>query len=142
MPTYTYQCEGGHVFERYLRLSQLDDRQWCESCNRAMTRIITVPALAFAQPEIRYDSPIDGRPITSWAQRREDLDRNHCQPYDPEMKTDANNRVKESTQNLEKAMGETVEAQIEKMPSKKREKLYNEITRAGAEVEYHRATKE
>lgn len=33
-----------------------------------------------------YNSPIDGRPITSRSHRREDLRRNGCVEYDPSMK--------------------------------------------------------
>ena len=45
---------------------------------------VTTPMIVSDIPE--YRSPIDGRPITSRSQRREDLKRNGCVEYEPSMK--------------------------------------------------------
>jgi hypothetical protein len=45
---------------------------------------VVMPMILSDIPE--YQSPIDGRPITSRSHRREDLKRNNCVPYEPSMK--------------------------------------------------------
>ena len=45
---------------------------------------LVMPTVISDIPE--YRSPIDGRPITSRSQRREDLKRNGCVEYEPSMK--------------------------------------------------------
>lgn len=132
MPTYTYECSNGHPFERSLPVAQYRDPQTCE-CGSPGQRTITAPALAYAQRECRYDSPIDGRAITSWRQREEDLKRNSCQEYDPEMRKDYHRRIEREQNALERSIETTVEAEIERMPGRKREQLHNEL-HAGAEA--------
>jgi hypothetical protein len=103
-------------------------------------RLICAPLLVKAQPECRYDSPIDGTPITTWRQRRTDLDRHNCQPYDPEMKTDAVRRRQEKDAAIERSVDATVEEAFEKMPTKTRAKLASEVTDQGADCSYLRGT--
>lgn len=104
--------------------------QICE-CGKKAKRVISAPMLAYAQRDCIYDSPIDGRPITSWAQRKEDLARNGCEEYDPGVKQDYHRRVKREQNALERQLDDTIEAEIDKMPTRKREKLQNELD-AGA----------
>ncbi|MBM3491280.1 MAG: hypothetical protein FJX68_12695 [Alphaproteobacteria bacterium] len=89
--------------------------------------------------DIHYDSPIDGRPITSERARADDLARSNCIPYDPGMKQDAACRRAEADAALERRIDDTVEAEIEKMPSEKRERLQRELD-GGMEVEPLRLT--
>lgn len=98
-------------------------------------QIISAPTLVWGQPECRYDSPIDGTPITSYAQRQEDMKRNNCREYDPEMKKDAQRRLQEGEQSLNKAVGESVEEAIAKMPTAKRGKLYSELAEQGVSAD-------
>jgi putative FmdB family regulatory protein len=130
MPTYVYECPRGHTFERILRVADHATPQRCD-CGRSSQRIITAPTL-FVKQEIRYDSPIDGRAITSMKARRDDLARNNCQEYDPEMKKDYKRRIERQQAALEKSVESTVEATIEQMPARKRERLESEL-RAGAD---------
>lgn len=44
---------------------------------------LAVPMVTPVMPE--YASPIDGRAITTRHERREDLKRNNCVPYEPSM---------------------------------------------------------
>lgn len=44
---------------------------------------VPVPMVTPAMPE--YTSPIDGRPITTRHERREDLKRNNCVEYEPSL---------------------------------------------------------
>lgn len=132
MPTYEYSCPAGHQFERVLPVADYRTPQTCD-CGKQGRRIISLPALTFAQPEARYDSPIDGKPITTWKKRRDDLARHGCREYDPGMRQDNDRRLVREQEKLERALDATVEEEIEKMPSAKRERLENEL-KHGADV--------
>lgn len=123
---YEYICPCGAEFERMLPVAEYQTPQICE-CGRKAKRVISAPMLAFAQRECRYDSPVDGRPITTWAERKEDLLRNGCSEYDPEMKKDYHRRLEREQNALERKFDSTIEAEIERMPGRKREKLQNEL---------------
>jgi putative FmdB family regulatory protein len=131
MPIYTYECPRGHIFERILKVADYMDPQMCEMCCGWGKKVITVPTV-FTSKDVCYDSPIDGRPITSMRARLDDLARNNCTPYDPEMKTDYSRRVEREQLRLEKSVEATVEAAIEAMPPRKREKLEAEL-KSGAD---------
>jgi hypothetical protein len=96
--------------------------------------------LVRAAQDVCYDSPIDGRPITSWDARQEDLKRSNCRPYDPEMKTDAARFRKEQDAALDQSIDAHVEQAIEKMPTAQRGKLYSELTSQGIGLDYTRTT--
>ena len=81
----------------------------------------------FVRPDVHYDSPIDGRPITSQAARIEDLKRAGCIEYDPGMRQDADRRLQESEQKLDSKVDQFVEREIATMPARKREKLAAEL---------------
>jgi hypothetical protein len=51
------------------------------------------------------------------------------------MKLDAEKFRRRSEETLEKSIDETVESEFEKMPSRKREQLSNELLNAGATIE-------
>jgi len=131
MATYVYECPNGHTFERILRIADYAKPQKCQ-CGRRGRKIITAPTV-FASKDICYDSPIDGRPITSMKARLDDLARNNCTEYDPEIKKDYARRVEREQVQLERSVEATVEETIQKMPVRKRERLEAEL-RAGADV--------
>lgn len=89
-------------------------------------RFIQAP-MFFGIKDICYDSPIDGRPITSMAARREDLARSGCVEYDPEMRRDADNRQKEADAALDRSVDNLVEAEFSAMPVRKKEALAAEL---------------
>mgnify|MGYP000001543302 CR=1 FL=1 len=128
---YEYECPNGHTFERVLRVVDYLLPQMCE-CGQWGKKIISAPTI-FASTDVCYDSPIDGRPITSMKARLDDLARSHCTPYDPEIKKDYTRRIERQQAALEKSVEATVEATIEQMPARKRERLESEL-RAGADV--------
>lgn len=141
MPIYSYICEKGHRFTRFLTVA--NHRRWlsCE-CGVLAEQVITAPLMVKACADVCYDSPIDGKPITSWAAREEDLKRNNCRPYDPEMKTDYQNRIKEADAKLDQAVEATVEEFIEKLPTQKRGQLQSELLDQSFDTAYARSTKE
>lgn len=79
MPLYEYSCERCQATETAFRhVEQRHDAP--THCNKPMQKLIT-PAMV--RPEIAaFQSPIDGRPINSRKQWREDLKRNQCRPWE------------------------------------------------------------
>lgn len=140
MPMYDLKCEAGHLFERYLKFDQLDDVQKCD-CGAVGARVILRAPMGFVQPDICYDSPIDGRPITSKHSREDDLKRHGCIEYDPGMRQDADRRRQDMENALDKSVDATVEREFSTMPARKREKLESEL-KAGAAAETVRLTPE
>lgn len=138
MPLYEYECPNGHSLEIRLPLSEYNAPQTC-FCGSPAQRVITKPAYGFASRDICYDSPIDGTPITSLRARANDLAKHDCIPYDPEMRKDAARNRERSQRELERKIDETVEAEIERMPSRKREQLASELS-SGADVTIERST--
>jgi len=138
MPTYEYECACGNTFERILPAREYKAEQWCH-CGLQGRKIISRPMLVSVKQDVCYDSPIDGRPITSWAQRREDLARNGCQEYDPMMRQDYDRRLKREDAELDSKIEATVEEEIQKMPSRKKELLAQAID-SGASPTPERST--
>ena len=139
MPLYEYQCGAGHIFERYLTLAHFQNWAPCV-CGFIGLQRITAPMMVKVAQDVCYDSPIDGRPITSWSAREEDLKRNHCRPYDPAMKQDAARFREDSQAKVEAAMDETVAEAITKMPTKERAHLYSDLTEKNLTAEVIRTT--
>lgn len=126
MPVYDLECPKGHQLERFIALEHFEDTQRC-TCGEVTRRVIRAPRLVRAAQDLCYDSPIDGRPITSHAARQEDLKRSGCEAYDPGVKADYARRIRESDAALERTMGHSVEAAIQQMPSATRARLYAEM---------------
>lgn len=124
---YEYACPNGHHFERVLPVADYQSKQACEICGTTGRRVISLPRLVTSQPECNYLSPIDERPITSFAQRRDDMARSGCREYDPGMRLDAEKFRKESQEKLERNVDDTVERHIDSLPGRKREALNNEL---------------
>ena len=137
MPVYRLKCENGHEFDRYLKLDHYNDPQICE-CGKKAKRIIMPVMLAPMFED--YQSPIDGRPITSKQKRHDDLRRNNCIEYDPGMLQDYNARCEEADKQLDKKVDAFVEKEISSMSSDKRNSLARELS--GTELKYERLTKE
>lgn len=140
MPTYSYACPRGHTFEYVCSMKDHKRARKCE-CGSVALQIIDRPVFGWAQRDCRYDSPIDGRPITSWAQRRDDLARNGCQEYDPEMKKDADRARMARDAALDRSVDITVESAYEKLSGPQRERLGNELA-SGIDVAITRPTPE
>lgn len=139
MPRYEYRCANQHTTQRVCSVREHDSVISCPACSLVAQQIITAPVLVTAQPDIGYDSPIDGAHITSWQARREDLKRHECVEYDPGMKQDAARRERESEQALERSVETHIESTIAKMPTKQRAALYSELTEQGKTAEIVRS---
>jgi len=101
-------------------------------------QVIGAPVMVKARQDVCYDSPIDGRPVTSWHARQEDLKRHDCIEYDPEMNKDAVRRRKESEAAFDHSVEETAKTLVAKLPPKKRAALKKEIVNQGATMEVQR----
>lgn len=122
---YEYECAAGHVFELHRPVAESALPALCE-CGLTAPRIISATR-GYVQRECRYDSPVDGRPISSWAERREDLARNDCIEYDPEMKKDAARFREASQKKLEDSVDASVEQAVMRMSGRQRERLGAEL---------------
>lgn len=138
MPLHDHRCPvGPHYFEAEVPWDQRTapcPHHFCEG-----ERVFLKFPAAFVQGDICYDSPIDGRPITSKQARLEDLRRNNCVEYEPGMRQDAERRRRESEAELDRSVDATVEEFFATAPARKLEKLDQEL-RAGASVEIKRDT--
>ena len=84
-----------------------------------------------------YESPIDGRVISSRTQHREDLIRSGCVEYEPSMKQEMERKRISEDAALDKKVDAHVEETIYKMPARKREKLESEL-QSGVDIELTR----
>ena len=134
---YEYRCRNGHEFERVLPVADYQTPQRCE-CGAEGRRVLSLPRLMVKQ-DVRYDSPVTGAPITSERARREDLARHNCIEYEPGMRQDYERRVVEDERKLDKVVDATVEAEISRMPARKRERLEAEL-KGGSDVTVERLT--
>ena len=131
MPTYEFLCDKGHKFDRYLKLKDYRVPQTCE-CGAESRKLMSTPMIA---PSFEaYESPIDGKPITSKQKRIEDLAKSGCVPYEMGMVEENNKRLRNGELKLEKGMEETVDHEISQMSARKQELLEQDIN-AGASIE-------
>ena len=137
MPRYEFTCANGHTFDCYLKVDFRDTPQTC-GCGASSRRIISLPMI-HVKPDVHYKSPIDDKPITSMAARKEDMARSGCIEYDPEMKTDYSRRIERDEKSLEASVDYSVDSAIANMPAIKREKLESELN-AGFDVTPERIT--
>ena len=127
MPIYVHECKNGHRFDVFLKIADYDTPQTCE-CGSPSHRVI-VPTMISCDiaPWDAYVSPASGKLITSYKDRRADMEATGCVDYDPGMKTVQKNSIKQADEKLDKMVDETVEKEFEAMPSSKKEKLENEL---------------
>lgn len=136
MPIYVYKCENGHEFDVFKKIKDIDQKVVCECGKEAKRKIVPTMLNCDIQPWDYYVSPATGKYITSYKDRKEDMEASGCVDYDPGVKKDYQKRIKDDEARLDKAIDQTVEAEIEKMPSSKKEKLANELKHS--DIEYAR----
>lgn len=127
MPLHDFRCGNGHVFEKMQPADRIRQYAKCPDCGLDAEMVWLRAPIGFVRPDICYDSPIDGRPITSYQARLDDLARADCVPYEPGIRQDQERNERERTEALERAVEKTVEKEIAMMPSMKREKLTAEL---------------
>lgn len=137
MPIYTYVCKEGHQFDRYLKLEDYKNPQVCDCGSESRKKMMPTMINCDIQSWDYYESPASGKAITSYKQRREDMARHDCVDYDPGMKKAFEKRVEKEDCALDKKIDETVDREWDKMSSKKRENLANELL-SGADIKLER----
>src|SRR5258708_13417503 len=137
MPIYAYSCRGcGAQFDRYLPMA-LCSSLVIHDCAGVGQKIFLPPMVRGDLPG--YTSPIDGRWIEGRRARLEDLRRNNCRPYETgEKEYHERARVQEKAR-LDAKITEPVQPAFDKMPTRKKELLEQEIA-AGATTEVQRST--
>lgn len=138
MPLFEYRCANKHDTLKVLRVKDYEEAVDCEQCDLAAVRVFTAPVVKVAV-DVHYTSPIDKRPITTHAARREDMKRNGCIEYDPEMHRDVERRKQEEDAAFDASIDDTVHREVAKLPKAKKDQLVKEVTRQGMTVEAVRA---
>lgn len=136
-PIYEYTCDNGHDFERFLPVKDYLKPQTCECGSQSKKRISRPMLNLDMQPWDRYVSPVSGKVITSYKERRKDMAEHGCVDYEPSLKKHITKDTERAEAKLEQKIDQTVEAEIHAMPSRKREKLESELA-AGANCDYIR----
>ena len=137
MPIYVYKCPKGHEFDVFKAIKNIDTPTYCECGEEAKRKIVPTMLNCDMQPWEYYESPVSGKPITSYKQRKEDMERHGCVDYEPSMKKVQKQKIKAEDAALDKKVDDTVEREWEAMPTSKKEKLANELT-SGADIELTR----
>lgn len=137
MPLYDFECETGHRFERQVPLKDFEATQYCD-CLAPAKRLISTPR--FSVEQVGYSCPVTGKWVNSGREHRENLKRHNCRVLETGEKEAAAAFRKRADDEFDKKVEATVEKEIETMPSEKKEKLYSELTRGGADAVYERGT--
>lgn len=137
MPIYTYICDNGHQFDRFLKLKDYREPQTCGCGSQSKKKIMPTMLNCDMQPWDRYISPVSGKTITSYKERKKDMEDHGCVDYEPSLPKHVTKHMETEDTKLEKKMDEFVEKQIHEMPSRKREKLESELN-SGADISYER----
>lgn len=123
----------GSEVEISCRVADLGLTRFCR-CGSVYERIYKKFPAAFVEADVCYNSPIDGRAITTKQARIEDLRRNGCRPYETGESEDLQRRKVKEEVELDRSIDSTVDKEIALMPQRKRELLEQEV-RAGATTE-------
>ena len=137
MPIYTYVCANGHQFDRFLKLKDYREPQTCDCGAASEKKIMPTMLNCDMKPWESYESPVSGRPITSYRERNKDMKDHGCVDYEPSMRKHVTKHMETEDTNLEKKMDDFVEKTIAEMPVRKREKLESELD-SGANISYER----
>jgi putative FmdB family regulatory protein len=124
VPIYAYLCPCGTEFDRFLKLADSDQPQYCE-CGRESPKFIKPVSIHVDAPA--YQSPASGKWITSRTERREDLRATNCVEWEPGMKEEHQKRLAAEDAALDRKVEDHVEKEILSMPAAKRERLANEV---------------
>lgn len=132
MPLYDYRCKSGHVSEAFAPLANYRDPILC-SCGLQADRVISRPKII---KDIEgYECPITGKWIGSRRAHRENLAQHGCRVMEPGEREEITKRKAAEEVKFDRKISKTVEKEIDKMPSAKREKLYNELVNTDLRVE-------
>lgn len=137
MPLYDFRCKNGHTFERMIPLANFSDPVLC-SCNAIADRLISTPMISVEN--VGYNCPITGKWIGSKRAHEENLAEHGCRVLETGEQQAATAFRASKDAELDKIIEDTVEREIEAMPSAKKEQLANELINGGLTAEIVRET--
>lgn len=136
MPLYDLKCNScGKVTGRFIKLQDFDKPQECEFCSGNMQRLISAPFVRV--DNVGYTCPITDRWIGSKQEHRNNLDMHGCRLLEDGEHEDNNRKRQQANEDLDRKIEESVEKQIESMPTEKVERLAKEV-QAGFDVQINR----
>jgi hypothetical protein len=129
MPLHDFLCRNGHVSEMMVPFGT--ESIPCPLClahvDIQAEKVFLRAPMSFVREDVCYESPIDGRLVTSYQQHLEDLARNDCVLYESGIKQDQERNERMREEALERSVEETVDREIALMPAAKKEKLAAEL---------------
>jgi hypothetical protein len=123
MPTYEAMCRKCGKYHEYISsISRCYDTPEC--CGEKTVKSIFTAPVGYCE-NIHYQSPIDGRAITTKQARVEDLKRNGCRPWEgmEQEKKVAQERVKAEEKAFDARLEETAVGVYQSLPSESRQAL-------------------
>lgn len=125
MPTYEFECPSGHLTESYRSVDERNDPVRCD-CGKLAQRVLSATRGIVKFPAAggrEYVSPASGRYITTERERRDDLARTNCRPYEgfeSESKEAARKRADEEKKQDAKIHENVSKAYYQLPPSKRK----------------------
>lgn len=130
MPLYDAQCENCTVIVEFL--ASVEDclkTPHCRNCGAATARVFLRPPMAIvkfpAAGGHEYVSPVSGKPITTERQRRDDMKRHDCRPYEgfQQEAKEAQRRVAEDEKKSDAKLDDSVRKAYHQLSPEKRRHL-------------------
>ena len=131
-----HRCSCGEVFEDPDRI----EYQFapCPECGQMANRIIKGSPSFFVRGKFdAYESPITGEVISTKRQRDNEMKEHGCVDYEPSIKGEADRRVRQGEEKLEREIDKTIDYEVSTMPARKREKLFEEL-KSGVDINVER----
>jgi putative FmdB family regulatory protein len=125
MPYYEFECAAGHLTDDYRTMETRNDPLRCD-CGKLAHRVISATQGIVKFPAAggrEYVSPASGKYITTERQRRDDLARTDCRPYEgleSETKEAARKRAAEEKKQDAKLHENVSRAYYQLPPSKRK----------------------
>jgi len=136
MPIYAYKCMNGHEFEKFLKMADSDEEQFCE-CGRPGHKQVT--AARVVADYAGYECPISGAWIEGRAAHRENLAKHGCRVFEPGEREATAKYAAKLDADMDVEVEATVDEFLSKLDTKQRDSLAAEMN-AGVDVAYTRQT--
>jgi len=138
MPTYDYKCATcGRGREIVKPIAELDRTEHCLNCGFAMNRQLSAPRVIGDYPG--YRCPVTDKWIEGRAAHEENLKRTGCRVFEPGERECAQRDRRQAEERMLDSVGETAEAFVHNLPTRKREALISEIE-SGADASITRTS--
>src|SRR4051812_25281171 len=135
MPLYTFQCPEGHKFDKIVKLKNFDVPQECPTHGWIVERVVVAPMVM--GDYAGYSCPVTGKWIEGRKAHTENLKRTESRLYEPgEREERVEARAKEDA-SFEAKVERTIEEEIDKLPTRVKEKLGEELA-AGVDIKVER----